>query len=68
MKIFRTKYFSCFPIRNSILIILFVFLSSQKIFAQKNDIETFKKLSSYLQTYIDYKRIPSISAGVYWKG
>ncbi len=68
MKKFRTIYFSCFPIRNSILIFLFVFLSSQKIFAQKNDIETFKKLSTYLQTYIDYKRIPSISAGVYWKG
>lgn len=57
-----------FNFRNFILITLIVFLSSQNLFAQKNDIETFKKLSSYLQTYIDYKRIPSISAGVYKKG
>ncbi len=46
-------------------IIIFFFPPS---YPQKNDIETLKNLSSFLQTYIDYKRIPSISAGVYRKG
>jgi CubicO group peptidase (beta-lactamase class C family) len=56
----RIKYF---------ILIFFCFLFyTQSVFPQKNDIETFKKLSEYLQTYIDYKRVPSISAGVYKKG
>lgn len=56
----RIKYF---------ILLFFCFLFyTQSLFSQKNDIETFKKLSDYLQTYIDYKRIPSISAGVYKKG
>ena len=56
----RIKYF---------ILLFFCFLFyTQSLFSQKNDIETFKKLSEYLQTYIDYKRIPSISAGVYKKG
>ncbi|AFH49416.1 Beta-lactamase class C-like protein [Ignavibacterium album JCM 16511] len=54
-------------IRILILFISFILISSTNLYSQKNDIETFKKLSSYLQTYIDYKRIPSISAGVYRK-
>ncbi|MGQ9643345.1 MAG: serine hydrolase domain-containing protein, partial [Ignavibacterium sp.] len=56
----RIKYFI-------LLIFCFIFYT-QSLFSQKNDVETFKKLSEYLQTYIDYKRIPSISAGVYKKG
>lgn len=56
----RIKYF--------ILIFFWILFYTQSLFSQKNDIETFKKLSKYLQTYIDYKRIPSISAGVYKKG
>lgn len=56
----RIKYF---------ILIFFCFLFyTQILYSQKNDIETFKKLSEYLQTYIDFKRIPSISAGVYKKG
>ncbi|MEJ5261913.1 MAG: serine hydrolase [Ignavibacterium sp.] len=60
LNIYRIKYF---------ILILFCFLFNASIlYPQKNDIETFKKLSSYLQTYLDYKRIPSISAGVYKSG
>lgn len=54
-------------VRILILFASFILISSTNLYSQKNDIETFKKLSSYLQTYIDYKRIPSISAGVYRK-
>lgn len=55
-------------IRYFILLFFCFLFYTQSLFSQKNDIETFKKLSEYLQTYIDYKRIPSISAGVYKKG
>lgn len=60
-------------ISEHLIIRLFTFLficifSYSNSYPQKNDFETFKKLSTYLQTYIDYKRIPSISAGVYRKG
>lgn len=54
--------------RNFSLLIILILFPAQTLLPQKNDIETFKKLSSYLQTFIDYKRIPSISAGVYRKG
>lgn len=61
----RKSPFVC--VRILILFASFILISSGNLYSQKNDIETFKKLSSYLQTYIDYKRIPSISAGVYRK-
>lgn len=62
----KNKVVTRFDLRQ--LIILLLIFSFSDFYAQKNDLETFKKLSTYLQTYIDYKRIPSISAGVYRKG
>lgn len=61
----RKSPFVC--VRILFLFASFILIFSSNLYSQKNDIETFKKLSSYLQTYIDYKRIPSISAGVYRK-
>lgn len=62
----KNKVVTRFDLRQ--LFILLLIFSFSDFYAQKNDLETFKKLSTYLQTYIDYKRIPSISAGVYRKG
>jgi len=68
MNSFKYKLQETQLIKYLLLIFVFLFTFNQNLFSQKNDIETFKKLSAYLQNYIDYKRVPSISAGVYKKG
>lgn len=64
----ENKILNCKRIKYFILIFFYFLFYTQEIFCQKNDIEALKKLSEYLQTYIDYKRVPSISAGVYKNG
>lgn len=64
----KNKYILSLLLKHSVTFLFIFIFSFSNSFPQKNDLETFKKLSSYLQTYIDYKRVPSISAGVYRKG
>lgn len=65
IKSFTTQNFSLLI---SVSLLTFLVLFPSELIAQNKQREIFSNLSAYLQEYVDKKKVPSISAGIYKDG